>query len=129
MYDNRLMWNTYRRAKMQPANISTIDWRAVPDDMLQKMLETGYMPHKGISKKVFVTGPWEPKHIPELTQKYMPNGTELKFYLQGSKEMDDNTLMISKELDKIGVHGAYKAFKMLRPHAYKADLWRLMNLW
>lgn len=37
--------------------------------------------------------------------------------------------MISKELEKIGVHGAYKAFKMLRPHAYRTDLWRIMSLW
>ena len=37
--------------------------------------------------------------------------------------------MISKELEKIGVHGAYKAFKMLRPHSYRSDLWRFMNLW
>jgi len=28
--------------------------------------------------------------VPELTQKYMPNGTELLFFMQGSKELDDN---------------------------------------
>ena len=43
--------------------------------MLQKMMQTGFMPHKGISKMVHATGPWMPKHIPELTQKYAPNGT------------------------------------------------------
>lgn len=88
--DDRLIFNTYTRAKRQPANVSTIDWEAVPDEMLQKMIETGHMPHKGISKKVFGTGPWLPKHVPELTQKYMPNGTELHFFMQGSKELDDN---------------------------------------
>jgi hypothetical protein len=49
-----------------------------------------------------------------LTQKYAPNGTELHFLLQGSKELEDNVQMISHELEKIGVNGAYKAFKMLR---------------
>ena len=72
------------------------------------------MPHKGISKMVHGTGPWLPKHVPELTQKYAPNGTKLHFLLQGSKELDDNVQMISHELEKIGVNGAYKAFKMLR---------------
>ena len=43
--------------------------------------------------------------------------------------MDENVQMISQELEKIGVHGAYNAFKMMRPQAYKADLWRYMNLW
>lgn len=66
--DDRMIWNTYRRAKKQPANISTIDWRAVPDDMLQKMVETGYMPHKGIPKKVFAMGPWQPEHLEPLTK-------------------------------------------------------------
>jgi mannosyltransferase OCH1-like enzyme len=59
----------------------------------------------------------------------MPNGTELHFFLQASPELDENVQMISKELDKIGIHGAYKAFKMLRPHSYKSDLFRFMNLW
>ena len=118
-----------RNGKRQPSNVSTIAWNAVPDDMLQKMIETGYMPHKGIPNKVHGMGPWLPKHFPELSHKYMPNGTEVHFLLQASKELDDNVQMISKELEKIGIHGAHDAFKMMRPHSYKSDLWRFMNLW
>ena len=29
----------------------------------------------------------------------------------------------------IGVNGVYKAFKDLRPRAFRADLWRVVNLW
>jgi len=32
-------------------------------------------------------------------------------------------------MDKLGVHGAYDAFKMLRAKAFKIDLWRWMALW
>ena len=32
-------------------------------------------------------------------------------------------------MDKMGVHGAYDAFKMLRAKAFKIDLWRWMALW
>lgn len=37
--------------------------------------------------------------------------------------------MISKELEKIGIHGAYRAFKMMRARAFRADIWRYMTLW
>jgi hypothetical protein len=77
--DDHKIWDMIRKAKKQPANVSTIAWNAVPDDILQKMVETGYMPHKGIAKKVHSFGAWLPKHAPELTQKYMPNGTEFHF--------------------------------------------------
>lgn len=87
------------------------------------------MPHKGISKKVFGTGPWLPKHFTELAQKFMPNGSEIHYIMQASKEMDENVHMISNALEQIGIPGAYKAFHMLRPHSYKSDLWRFMNLW
>lgn len=43
--------------------------------------------------------------------------------------MDENIQMISQALEKIGIPGAYKAFKMLRPYSYKSDLFRMMNLW
>lgn len=29
----------------------------------------------------------------------------------------------------IGFNGTYEAFKMLRPRAFRADLWRLLILW
>lgn len=37
--------------------------------------------------------------------------------------------MISKEMEKLGVHGAYDAFKMLRPKAFRTNIWRWMALW
>lgn len=59
----------------------------------------------------------------------MPNGSEIHYIMQASKEMDENVHMISNALEQIGIPGAYKAFHMLRPHSYKSDLWRFMNLW
>lgn len=32
-------------------------------------------------------------------------------------------------MEKLGVHGAYDAFKMLRPKAFKSNIWRWMALW
>lgn len=37
--------------------------------------------------------------------------------------------MISDELELLGIAGAYKSFKLLRPRAFRADLWRLMATW
>jgi len=37
--------------------------------------------------------------------------------------------MIDSELQKLGINGTYKSFKLLRPKAFKADLWRWMALW
>jgi mannosyltransferase OCH1-like enzyme len=36
---------------------------------------------------------------------------------------------ISSDLELLGIPGAYEAFKMLRPRAYRSDLWRWMILW
>ena len=43
--------------------MTSINWDAVPDDLLQKMVKFDKMPKKGISKLVFATAPWEPKHF------------------------------------------------------------------
>jgi mannosyltransferase OCH1-like enzyme len=36
---------------------------------------------------------------------------------------------ISIELEEIGIFGAYRSFKLLRPRAFRSDLWRWMILW
>jgi hypothetical protein len=43
------------------------------------MIETGYMPHKGISNILHGTGAWLPDHVHALAHKYMPNGTQVHF--------------------------------------------------
>jgi len=43
--------------------------------------------------------------------------------------MDESVFQISKKLEMIGFNGTYEAFKMLRPRAFRADLWRLLILW
>ena len=44
--------------------------------------------------------------------------------------MEESVREISRVLEKGGiVKGAYKAFTMLRPMAYRADLRRVMVLW
>ena len=37
--------------------------------------------------------------------------------------------MISKEMEKLGIHGAEKAYNLLRPYAFKKDLFEWMALW
>jgi len=58
----------------------------------------------------------------------LPNQTNYIF-LTGDKELEESVKMISQEMEKVGVHGAYEAFKMLRPKAFKTNLWRWMSLW
>jgi mannosyltransferase OCH1-like enzyme len=36
---------------------------------------------------------------------------------------------ISEDLEKMEIPGAYRAFKLLRPRAFRSDLWRWMVLW
>jgi len=36
---------------------------------------------------------------------------------------------ISLALEQVGIYGAYDAYAMLRPGAFRADLWRYMALW
>lgn len=43
--------------------------------------------------------------------------------------MDEQVEMISKEMEKLGVTGAKKAYDLLRPYAFKKDLFEWMALW
>ena len=57
----------------------------------------------------------------------MGHSTKYKYF--NYEALDADVQMISQEMEKVGVKGAYKAFKMLRPKAFKADIWRWMALW
>jgi hypothetical protein len=57
----------------------------------------------------------------------MPNNTEFVFY--DYNKMDQTMSMISKEMEKVGVNGAEKAYNLLRPYAFKKDLFEWMAFW
>jgi len=44
----------------QPANMSSINWKGVPDSLVEKMKEHEKMPKRGINKLIMTSGPWEP---------------------------------------------------------------------
>ena len=43
--------------------------------------------------------------------------------------MEESVKRVSLKLEKIGIKGVYKAFKDLRPRAFRSDLWRWLILW
>lgn len=57
----------------------------------------------------------------------MPNNTE--FIVYDYNKMDEEISLISKEMEKLDIHGAEKAYKLIRPFAYKKDLLQWMALW
>lgn len=57
----------------------------------------------------------------------MPNNTE--FIVYDYDKMDDEIALISKELEKVGVFGAERAYKLVRPYAYKKNFLQWMALW
>ena len=137
MPDQAIPWNVERgelfqmflkNSKIhQPANMSTINWAGAPDSLVEKMKEQNKMPGKGINNLILTSGPWEPEWFETYSQKLLPNGTQYKYF--NYEALDADVQMISQEMEKVGVKGAYKAFKMLRPKAFKADIWRWMALW
>jgi len=96
--------------------------------MVEAMKRENKMPGRGINHKVLGTGPWEPHSFEHFSQKFLPNGTEYLF-LTGDQKLEESVQMISKEMEKLGVHGAYDAFKMLRPKSFRSNIWRWMALW
>ena len=43
--------------------------------------------------------------------------------------MEDSVRRISKKLEKVGLYGIYRAWKNLRPWAFKKDIWSELILW
>jgi len=80
-----------------------------------------------IPSVVYFTGPWEPMRVVERNKAVLAKGTEFRYYDYSALERSVSE--ISASLDKVGVHGANKAFHELRPRAYRTDLWRYMVLW
>jgi hypothetical protein len=89
------------------------------------------LPTEGIPLIVHFTGPerndkiWGPRGT---NSRHTPPGTEFRFY--DDDQMELSTLSIASRFEKVtGVTGVYEAWKMLRPIAFRADLWRLLVLW
>lgn len=43
--------------------------------------------------------------------------------------MDSNVSMISKEMEKLGITDVEKSYNLLRPYAFKKDLFQWLALW
>jgi hypothetical protein len=104
----------------QPADKSTIDWAGIPDSLIEKMKENDVMPGKGIPNRIMTSGPWEPEWFESYSQQFMPNNTEFKYY--NYTEVTSEVHRISKEMEKVGIKGAEQAYNLLRPYAFKKDL-------
>ena len=91
------------------------------------MHEENKMPEKGIKNRIMTAGPWEPTWFESYNQKFMPNNTEFVYY--DYPQMDQQVAQISKEMEQLGVKGAERAYNLLRPYAFKKDLFQWMALW
>jgi len=76
---------------------------------------------------VFFSGPRNPEEVVKVNRAFVPPGTEFRFY--NYPQLDASAKKISARLEEVGVHGAYEALHKFRPHAYRCDLWRYMQLW
>lgn len=99
----------------------------MPDSLVEKMKEHDKMPKRGINNRIMTAGPWEPSWFESYNQKYMPNNTEFMYF--DYEKMDQNVALISKEMEELGVKGAEKAYNLLRPYAFKKDLFQWMAMW
>ena len=59
----------------------------------EKMKEQNKMPGKGINNLILTSGPWEPEWFETYSQKYLPNGTEYKYF--NYEALDADVQMIS----------------------------------
>jgi hypothetical protein len=100
-----------------------------------RALDTGGLSSdSSIPMVVYYTGPTSKLNMGAIwgrngqNQRYMPDGMRFRFFDDAS--MLQSAKDIANILDKeAGVHGAYSALKMLRPIAFRVDLWRAMILW
>lgn len=93
-----------------------------PSDFLQNESEAK------IPKIVHLTALKYPSEVVANNKLYMEAGTEFRFYDDAA--MEASTQQISEELSRAeNMTGVYDAFAMLRPMAFRADLWRYLILW
>ena len=103
----------------QSPNKSSINWGGISDQLIEKIKDQHDLPERGIPNRIMMLAPFEPSWFRSYNQKYMPNNTE--FIVYDYDKMDEEISMISKELEKVGVFGAEKAYKLIRPYAYKKN--------
>ena len=79
------------------------------------------------NNKVFMSGPWPPYEVMETNRRIDP---AMNFLYFSDAEMAKSVKEISEILiDTEGINGVFEAWSMLRPWAFRADLWRYMILW
>ena len=89
-----------------------------PSDIIQRRLP---------NNKVFMSGPWLPYEVIEKNRRIEPN---MNFLYFGDAEMAKSVKEISEILNETeGIKGVFEAWSILRPWAFRADLWRYMILW
>lgn len=58
---------------------------------------------------------------------WAPRGTQVRY--MDNKDMEEATYYIAQDLQAEGVYGVKQAFQSLRAGSFRADLWRLLQLW
>ncbi len=77
---------------------------------------------------VWVTAKTRPDEAIAWNEKHVPEGTEFRYL--NDIEMETYVKEISEEMERTNlVNGCYKAWKSLKPWAYKSDIFRAMVLW
>ena len=80
------------------------------------------------SNNLFVANPWVNLDIVQNNAKFIPH--DMKIHVYNDTSMILSAKLIDRELKQVAnVTGAWEAFQLLRPWAFRADLWRYMILW
>jgi len=81
-----------------------------------------------IPNLVFFSGPVDPEDVVENNRKFVPPGTEFRYY--DYEQFDASARQISEHLEQeAGISGAYAALSNLRPRSFRSDMWRAMIIW
>jgi len=85
--------------------------------------QPGELPHR-----VFYTAKKDPtlRNLTEEPHQWPPDYT---FEFFNDIELEDSVVRLSRLLAKNGVPDFYRAYKSLRPWAFRADMWRYAILW
>ncbi|CAB9503950.1 Capsular polysaccharide synthesis protein [Seminavis robusta] len=84
--------------------------------------------HRLPSNMLFVTAPWEPEKLVASMKEFAPPNMQLRFY--NDTQMARSVYDIGLELKQTyNISGVFDAWSLLRPWAFKADLWRALVLW